>query len=54
MKEQGSHRQNNLTVEMDITLSTALDEAGEIEGVENDDNGEDDAEFVLLEDSEEA
>ena len=42
-KEHGSHRQNNFTVEIQITLSTALEEAREIEGIEND-NGDDDAE----------
>ena len=33
---------NNFTVEMEITLSTALEEAREIEGIENDDNGDND------------
>ena len=45
---------NNVTVEMEITLSTALEEAREIEGIENDDNGDHNADFVPLEDSEEA
>ena len=45
---------NNFTVEMEITLSTALEEAREVEGNENDDNVDDDAGFVPLEDSEDA
>ena len=43
---------NNFTVEMEITLSTALEEAREIEGIENDNNGDHNADFVPLEDSE--
>ena len=37
---------------MEITLSTALEEIREVEGIGNDDN-DDDADFVPLEDSEE-
>ena len=45
---------NNFTVEIEITLSTALEEARDFEGIENDDNGDDDADFVPLEESEDA
>ena len=45
---------DNFTVEIEITLSTALEEAREVEGIENDDNGDDDADFVPLEESEDA
>ena len=45
---------NNVTVEMEITLSTALEEAREIEGIENDDDGNNDADFEPLEYLEEA
>ena len=50
--EQGTHEQNNITVEMEIALSAALEQIGEVEGIGNDDNDDDDdADFVPLEDS---
>ena len=52
--EQGKHEQNNITVEMEIALSTALEQIWEVEGIVNDDNDDDDdADFVPLEDAEE-
>ena len=46
----GEYEQNNITVEMEIALSAALEQIGEVEGIGNDDN-DDDADFVPLEDS---
>ena len=43
--EQGTHEQNNITVEMEITLSTAPGQIREVEGIGNDDD-DNDADFV--------
>ena len=37
---------------MEITLSTALEQIREVEGIGNDDDDDDDADFVPLEDAE--
>ena len=43
--EQGTHEQNNITVEMEITLSTAPEQIREVKGIGNDDD-DNDADFV--------
>ena len=47
----GEYEQNNITVEMEIALSAALEQIGEVERIGNDNNDDDDADFVPLEDS---